>query len=86
MAVCRHCRLPLGEYAYAQDGKSQSLMHGECVAQVMLQNRRREEEERLQREAEVKQARREEYDIGWRHDAIPCNAEAYDAHGPWRGR
>eukprot|EP00444_Apocalathium_aciculiferum_P037649 CAMPEP_0183487470 /NCGR_PEP_ID=MMETSP0370-20130417/180455_1 /TAXON_ID=268820 /ORGANISM="Peridinium aciculiferum, Strain PAER-2" /LENGTH=794 /DNA_ID=CAMNT_0025680795 /DNA_START=69 /DNA_END=2451 /DNA_ORIENTATION=+ len=75
MKGCHHCRLPLGEYGYShKKDHGKNLMHAECMAQVMLKARRAEEALRKQEEAELKQARREEYEIGWKASTIPSNA------------
>ena len=46
-------------------------MHAECMAQVLIQDRQREENSRAKRENLKKQKNRKEYDIGWRMDSVP---------------
>ena len=69
--LCRQCHLPLGELAYA--GDNSGLVHGECMAQVMLLELKEKEEEHQSKEAELKLSRREKYDIGWRIQHVPKN-------------
>jgi len=74
---CHHCRLPLGEYGYAKKTDAgKNLMHAECMAQTMLKSRRDEEQARKKKETELKQARREEYEIGWKVATIPSNVSS----------
>lgn len=68
---CRQCRLPMGQIAYSTGHKTKSMMHGECMAQHMLQRLRDDEESRKQKEYLIKKSRRAEYDIGWRAEVIP---------------
>jgi len=72
--LCCKCRLPLGSQVYAGQKGSSDLMHGECMAQFMLQTMRSSEDTRKQEELDLKKMRREEFDIGWRTDAIPRNS------------
>jgi len=74
--LCQHCKLPLGEYGYTEDKSSNKLLHGECMAQVMLQERRKEESSRKNREMALKKSRREEYEIGWKIAAVPSNVKS----------
>jgi len=71
--LCCMCRLPLGELAY-DSREMQGCVHGECMAQLMLQSMNREEESRRDKDRRRKQMRREEYDIGWKVERIPRNA------------
>merc|ERR1719174_1456852 len=49
--LCRYCNLPIGDVAY--DGKG-SPIHGECLAQQMLQDLKQEDQERQEREGTLK--------------------------------
>eukprot|EP00443_Scrippsiella_acuminata_P050161 CAMPEP_0115566520 /NCGR_PEP_ID=MMETSP0271-20121206/103624_1 /TAXON_ID=71861 /ORGANISM="Scrippsiella trochoidea, Strain CCMP3099" /LENGTH=972 /DNA_ID=CAMNT_0003000825 /DNA_START=22 /DNA_END=2938 /DNA_ORIENTATION=- len=72
LVLCQHCGLPLPEFAYNQGGAKQfALMHGECMAEVVVDDFRQDDRERLEGEAALKQAKRKEYDIGWKFDRIP---------------
>lgn len=72
LALCSRCGLPLPEFAYCcADG--QDLVHGECMAQLMVSNIQNEDRSRLDAEAEVKQAKRVQYQIGWKSERIPRN-------------
>ena len=44
------------------------------MAQVLIQDRQREENNRTKRENLKKQKNRKEYDIGWRMESVPKNA------------
>jgi len=70
MIVCTHCRLPLGDSIYASKG---CRVHGECMAQLMLLDLRQDDKIRMQKDAATKQARRMEFDIGWKVERIPSN-------------
>mmetsp|Transcript_58542 Transcript_58542/g.110398 ORF Transcript_58542/g.110398 Transcript_58542/m.110398 type:complete len:1012 (-) Transcript_58542:151-3186(-) len=69
--LCSHCRLPLGEFTYSQDGK---LLHGECAAELIVENMREEDEERKNEDRKEKEQMRKDYDIGWQPlQHIPLN-------------
>mmetsp|Transcript_67016 Transcript_67016/g.119210 ORF Transcript_67016/g.119210 Transcript_67016/m.119210 type:complete len:984 (+) Transcript_67016:72-3023(+) len=70
--VCSMCHLPLGEVCYR--GEKGGRYHGECMAQQVLHDMRREDEERQRKVAAEKKRCHEEYDIGWRPERIPGNA------------
>mmetsp|Transcript_27364 Transcript_27364/g.77027 ORF Transcript_27364/g.77027 Transcript_27364/m.77027 type:complete len:900 (+) Transcript_27364:70-2769(+) len=73
--LCQCCRLPVGELAYASGESNEELMHGECKAQCMLREMQADERERKRENQDLKQARREEFDIGWQAaETIPQNA------------
>jgi len=74
--LCKECCLPLGMNAYTSGGKKKAMMHGECMAQHMLREMREEEKKRKQKEAELKQSRRAEYEIGWHAGVVPSNVAA----------
>jgi hypothetical protein len=69
--LCRHCMLPLGDFAHVRDGK---YMHGECIAQTMDEDLRAEDVVRLKKEKLAKEKMRAEYDIGWTKDRIPSTS------------
>jgi len=71
VVLCRQCHVPVGELAYA--GDNGGLVHGECMAQYMLQDLKQQEEEHQEKEAAQKRARRVEYDIGWKIQRVPKN-------------
>jgi len=68
--LCHHCRLDLGKHGYERHGKN---MHGECMAQYMVQDMRADEQSRLQKARAAKFQKRKEYDIGWKPEFIPSN-------------
>jgi len=74
LVLCQHCRLPVGQVAYAAEGTAGGLLHGECKAQQLLRYTQRAEREREAAKAATKRERREEFDIGWKHQRIPSNA------------
>jgi hypothetical protein len=70
--MCSRCRLPLGECTYADEAAGS--LHGECMAQLMLDKVGEEEQARLSADAELKEQRRQEYKLGWRAaEMIPRN-------------
>jgi len=66
VVMCRQCRLPLGDFECSGKDKRSTRVHGECLAQLMLQSLQEEAEARKQEEALLKCTRRAEYEIGWR--------------------
>jgi len=71
ISLCPECRLPMGEFGYYnEDGV---LIHGECMAQSMLQDIMKNEKARQQKEVDLKNQRRQEYNIGWKAEHIPSN-------------
>jgi len=70
--LCRQCGLALGDRAYKREG---IYMHGECIAQLMIQSMREEEEARQKKEKAKKAARRMDYDIRWSTAQIPRNID-----------
>jgi len=72
--LCCQCRLPLGDFAYA-DGEDEGACHGECLAQLVLERSREADEQRLQKAAETKQQHRVEYGLGWQPQRIPSSAD-----------
>jgi len=74
LQLCHHCSLPLGESFYKRE--DENCLHGECLAQVMVHDMRKDDETRLQAEREQKNKRHEEYSIGWNVELIPRNDSA----------
>jgi hypothetical protein len=71
--LCACCRLPIGDIGYnGIDGKS-ALVHGECLAQQMLQKMREDEQKQKESDTLEKRARRAKYGIGWKVDLVPRN-------------
>lgn len=71
--VCHHCNLPLGDHAYS---RGKDCVHGECMAQLIVQDMRDEETSRLARDREAKNAQHAAYGIGWNPASIPRNDAA----------
>eukprot|EP00913_Durusdinium_trenchii_P031743 g29728.t1 len=63
ITLCAHCLLPVGEVSYSGQGKATSL-HGECAAQVMLQDMKSKDAKRVEDETEKKQKCRADHGIG----------------------
>eukprot|EP00438_Fugacium_kawagutii_P011224 Skav228654 [mRNA] locus=scaffold2369:123061:148536:+ [translate_table: standard] len=61
---------PLRFSYQGREGK-ETCVHAECMAQVLIQDRQRDENSRTKRENLKKQKNRKEYDIGWRMDSVP---------------
>eukprot|EP00437_Effrenium_voratum_P004103 CAMPEP_0181423022 /NCGR_PEP_ID=MMETSP1110-20121109/13915_1 /TAXON_ID=174948 /ORGANISM="Symbiodinium sp., Strain CCMP421" /LENGTH=947 /DNA_ID=CAMNT_0023546137 /DNA_START=96 /DNA_END=2939 /DNA_ORIENTATION=- len=79
--LCTRCSLPVGEFSYQGREGKQTCVHPECMAQVLIQDRQREEENRNKRESVKKQKNRREYDIGWRMDSVPKNQRLAERMG-----
>jgi hypothetical protein len=71
--ICLHCKLPLGDFAY---NHGRDCVHGECMAQIMVQELRSEENSRLVCEREKKDKQHSAYGIGWDMKNIPRNDSA----------
>jgi hypothetical protein len=71
--VCLHCNLPLGDFAYT---RGRDCVHGECMAQLMVQDLRSEENVRIERDRSRKDIQHAEYGIGWDISHIPRNSAA----------
>jgi len=69
--LCRHCCLPLGDFGYAPTEGDECLVHGECMAQKVIDDMRKEDDKRKQEDAALKKKERAEYDIGWKVERIP---------------
>jgi len=76
LTLCRQCKLPVGECAYQCGEGKGGIMHGECAAQHVLLETKKEEEARRSGEKDLKLMRRSKYDIGWKVESIPRNARA----------
>ncbi|CAJ1386778.1 unnamed protein product [Effrenium voratum] len=73
VTLCAHCLLPVGEVSYSgAHGKATSL-HGECAAQIMLQDMKDKDAKRVSEEVEKKQKSRAEHGIGWTVAQVPRN-------------
>merc|ERR1719433_143257 len=68
--LCQHCRLPIGDRGYNAD-KDGCHLHGECKAQAMLKESKKEEEARLKKDAALKKKLRAQYDLGWKVERVP---------------
>jgi len=73
--LCCQCGLPVGDFGYARSelDSEGALVHGECMAQLMVEDLQKVDKGRLRKEAAQKKKRREEYDIGWKVERIPRN-------------
>mmetsp|Transcript_9535 Transcript_9535/g.22485 ORF Transcript_9535/g.22485 Transcript_9535/m.22485 type:complete len:948 (-) Transcript_9535:75-2918(-) len=84
LPLCSHCRLPVGEVAYAMKDAKHTLTHAECLAQLVLRELLELEKALELEEAATKKQRREEYDIGWKveriPESIPVAARLQDCH------
>jgi len=76
LAACQHCGLPVGDVGYASPECGEGLVHGECLAQLVVEDLRKQDGARLRGDAELKRAKRSEHDIGWKAERIPRNAGA----------
>jgi len=72
VGLCGKCGLALGEIVYFDTG-GKTALHGECVAQCMVDNARGTDEKRQEESTRRKQAIREEYGIGWTVERVPLN-------------
>jgi len=72
--LCPHCGLALGDLAYAASRDGGPLMHGECKAQLLLQDLAKADEARLKKDAALKRERRAKFDLGWKVQRVPRNA------------
>jgi len=73
VVLCCHCRLPIGDFAYTKSEKDESLVHADCMAQIVQQDFRKQAQERDGEAAALKAKRRAEYAIGWKPEMIPRN-------------
>mmetsp|Transcript_79956 Transcript_79956/g.138594 ORF Transcript_79956/g.138594 Transcript_79956/m.138594 type:complete len:1218 (-) Transcript_79956:110-3763(-) len=74
--LCRHCRLPVGSLCYFANDKKTVPVHGECMAQMLLQEVKDEEAASKEEDAKLKKATREQYEIGWCASEVPNSAAA----------
>jgi len=75
MRLCPECHLPVGDFGYATGGGMSSFMHGECKAQQMLREAKEDESARQRSDANLKKKERSKYNIGWKKEQIPRNAD-----------
>jgi len=75
---CVQCGLPIGDKGYNSTYIRRDLrrrqVHGDCMANHMVADTRKQDEERLQKEATSKASRREVFNIGWKIASVPYNA------------
>jgi len=71
--LCVRCGLPLGDTSYAVDDVKYSRAHGECIVKQELKDLRKEDTERLKKEAALKNSRRKQFGIGWKVESVPRN-------------
>jgi len=71
--LCVQCGLPLGDVAYKVDTLPQAFVHGECMAQRMLKDMRKDEQEQQKKGLLLKSSRRDEFGIGWQIASVPRN-------------
>merc|ERR1740129_1732651 len=72
VVLCAKCRLPLGDIVYTVRDAGLLHMHGECMAQHLLNDLRREAKADKVAHAALKCSRRKEYNIGWKY-SFPRN-------------
>mmetsp|Transcript_7718 Transcript_7718/g.14271 ORF Transcript_7718/g.14271 Transcript_7718/m.14271 type:complete len:1029 (-) Transcript_7718:124-3210(-) len=70
---CLECGLPIGDLFYSGISEDPLQCHAECYAQIVLQEDMKTEKARKKKDAELKAARRQEYDIGWKVARVPRN-------------
>jgi len=72
--ICLHCHLPLGDFAY---NRGRDCVHGECMAQLMVQDLASQETARELRERTKKDQQHSHYGIGWNPtEHIPRNDQS----------
>lgn len=77
--LCPRCNLPVGAFGYVVSESDNTLMHGECKAQLVLLDLKAENEARAEKAATFKKNKRNEYGIGWKTEMIPRNMELASA-------
>jgi len=73
MVFCHHCRLPVGVNCYLTGDNKDVPVHGECVAQMMLNDLKKEDATRKEEDAATKTKLRADYGIGWNVHEVPSN-------------
>jgi len=73
ITLCFHCLMPVGESNYTGKESKGRCVHGECMAQMMLQDAKERDDKRIQDETGKKLKNRAEYSIGWNVDQVPSN-------------
>merc|ERR1740129_1984139 len=71
--LCVQCGLPLGDVVYEVDSKRNEFVHGECMAQRVLKDMRKDEQEQQNKDLSFKSSRRDEFGIGWQIASVPRN-------------
>jgi len=74
--LCVQCGLPLGDVVYEVDSKRNECVHGECMAQRVLKDMRKDEQEQQNKDLSFKSSRRDEFGIGWQIASVPRNTGA----------
>jgi len=70
---CVQCGLPLGDVIYDVDVSRGFYVHGECMAQRVLTDMRKSEQDLQNADLSLKSSRREEFGIGWQIASVPGN-------------
>jgi len=71
--LCVQCGLPLGDVVYEVDTLRRAFAHGECMAQRVLKEMRKDEQEQQNEDLSLKSSRRDEFGIGWQIASVPRN-------------
>jgi len=71
--ACHHCQLPIGESCYVHHDDDEVLVHEECMSQFLQAAFKKAQETRKLEADKVKIAARDQYDIGWNVEEVPCN-------------
>jgi len=74
--LCCQCGLPLGDIAYEVDARRQQFVHGECLAQRVVEDMRKEDQKQQKKECALKSCRRNRFGIGWQIASVPRNIGA----------
>jgi len=78
--LCAQCRLPLGDIVYTVRDAGLLRMHGECMAQHLLNDLKKDDKADKVAQAALKRSRRREYNIGWKY-SFPRNLCAAEKMG-----
>jgi len=74
--LCCQCGLPLGDLVYEVDALRRAFVHGECMAQRVVKDMRKEDQEQQKKECALKSHRRRLFGIGWQIASVPRNIGA----------
>eukprot|EP00930_Biecheleria_cincta_P000292 TRINITY_DN10061_c0_g1_i1.p1 TRINITY_DN10061_c0_g1~~TRINITY_DN10061_c0_g1_i1.p1 ORF type:complete len:1063 (-),score=187.22 TRINITY_DN10061_c0_g1_i1:320-3508(-) len=72
--ICSHCLLPVGEFPYHSKSARAKCVHAECMAQLIVEQSRQDEEAWELAGTAAKMESRLAYDIGWRMETVPTNS------------